>query len=263
MMTHVIVAAVLALSQAGGLVDRTFSGDTLVVAPLGKPDRWVRLVGVGVPGTPDAGKPAPFLGRPDPPALAGWLEGRPVALVPEPRLPDALTRRDLAYAHAGRNRADVGLELIKAGYAYVRRDQDFERKDQYLLAEAEARAAGRGYWPTPPPPEPEPARVIEPVFTVVSSKEATAARQRAYERWKARRARQRSYGASVAGLRAQMWGDLMGGMARAASPPPPSFGGGGSPGTHWVRGHMRGGTWVNGYRRSNPDGNPFNNLNPP
>ena len=36
-----------------------------------------------------------------------------------------------------------------------------------------------------------------------------------------------------------------------------------SPGTHWVNGYDRSdGTHVNGYERSNPDGNPYNNLNP-
>jgi len=36
-----------------------------------------------------------------------------------------------------------------------------------------------------------------------------------------------------------------------------------SPGTHWVNGYDRSdGTHVRGYERSNPDGNPYNNLNP-
>lgn len=35
-----------------------------------------------------------------------------------------------------------------------------------------------------------------------------------------------------------------------------------SPGTHRVNGYYRdNGTYVEGYERSNPDGNPFNNLN--
>jgi hypothetical protein len=34
------------------------------------------------------------------------------------------------------------------------------------------------------------------------------------------------------------------------------------PGIHSVEGHWRGDTWVDPNYRSNPDGNPYNNLNP-
>ena len=223
----------------------------------GKPDRWVRLIGVGVPGSADAAMPAPFIGAREPDALERWLSDREVLIRDDPAITRILTRRAEAYAHAGRDRADVGLELIRAGYAYVRRDQDFARRSDYLLAEAEARATGRGYWPTPAPPaEPEPTPLRSDPIVVArdpaGSKSAYAARARTIANRKAARARRAaSYAAATIAAQEESGGFGLGSMMMFAP----------SPGTHHVNGYYRrDGTHVRGYMRTNPDGSLFNNF---
>jgi hypothetical protein len=83
---------------------------------------------------------------PVPEVLEAWTRGISITLVDDRQVPDTPGERRRTYAHRAPDGLDVGLALIRYGWAYARRDYTYERQPAYIAAEKEARDAGRGYW---------------------------------------------------------------------------------------------------------------------
>lgn len=126
-----------------GVVD----GDTItIMAPDGS-QRQVRLSGIDAPEKDQAS------GAEARSFLTSLVMGRTVRL--EPLGPDPYGR---TVAKVTLNARDVGLEVVKAGFAWHYRNYEGEQSDEdrrlYTAAEAEARQATKGLWgdPAPLPP---------------------------------------------------------------------------------------------------------------
>ncbi len=122
-----------------------FDGDTLVVSVGERRDK-VRLLGVDTPEKAGGGRPAePFWD--DAARLTRALAvGREVELESDAEAGDRdRYGRLLRYVRLPDGRV-LNEELLRAGLAFVYRDESFARRDVYERLELEARRAGRGAW---------------------------------------------------------------------------------------------------------------------
>lgn len=121
-----------AAGQTTGTVERVTSGESLVVATGDGRNVAVRLIGIDTPDRDHCG------GRDAIDALTELALYEPVVLTADPAVPatDELGRA-LLYADRG-GQLDIGLELVRRGWAAVVDPPRFGRVDSYYEAEADA-----------------------------------------------------------------------------------------------------------------------------
>lgn len=150
---HWIAAAALAvagLARAQGVDGRVVAvqdGDTVTILDSAKVQHRVRIAGIDAPEKSQA------FGEAAKQSLARLVHGRQV----EARCPKRdRFGREVCSVFLGTR--DVGLEQVRAGYAWwyreYAREQAPDDRVAYEAAEAEARQARRGLWhdPAPQPP---------------------------------------------------------------------------------------------------------------
>jgi micrococcal nuclease len=131
---------------------RVLDGDTLRVRPQPAVEGWhaeenVRIIGIDAPESGGDGG-AEMGAREAKEAVSRWAAGRRLRLVLETRPGEGLRDtygRILAYVEDDAG-ADLGLELLRQGWARIYRRGTHARRAAYDRAESEARAAGRGVW---------------------------------------------------------------------------------------------------------------------
>jgi endonuclease YncB( thermonuclease family) len=132
-----------------GRVTAVRRADTIVF-DYGEGQYVVRLGGIAVPEQVVGDSARQFVAR--------LVLGRPARLRVERRTPDGaiLGRLLTADSAVGMNR-DVGLELVRAGFARREDDVEYYKYGELAAAEVQARRERRGLWsgsqnPSPPPP---------------------------------------------------------------------------------------------------------------
>jgi micrococcal nuclease len=158
----VLVRAVSA--QPALRVERILDGETLVVAGVGT----VRLLGVDVPRTVDAQRPADEGADRAVVLLRKLLADQTVRLEYDVERIDSASR-PLAYVYLSTG-ALLNAELLKEGLGRANPDVPFKMLEEFQRYEREARAQRRGLWatdsgpgdaaPVPRPPSPPGAPMI-------------------------------------------------------------------------------------------------------
>jgi micrococcal nuclease len=130
-------------------VERVIDGETLIVSGIGP----VRLLGVDVPRTIDAQRPADadqatvF--------LRTLLTNRTIRLEYDAIQTDAAQRR-WAYVYVGTGTL-VNAALLTEGLGRLNAEVPFKMHEEFRRAEREAQTARRGLWAATEPPSPTPA----------------------------------------------------------------------------------------------------------
>jgi micrococcal nuclease len=135
-------------AQATGHVERVVDGETLVVSGIGP----VRLLGVDVPRTVDAQRPADPDADPAIVFLRTLLTNRTIRLEYDAVRTDA-ARRLLAYVYTA-NGTLVNAALLKEGLGRTNAEVPFKMLEEFRRAERDAQTARRGLWAAKGPPSP-------------------------------------------------------------------------------------------------------------
>jgi endonuclease YncB( thermonuclease family) len=135
------VAPARAQERYAATVTSVVDGDTLNAQVAGGPALEVQLVGIDAPEPGDCG------GNEATGHLKQLVLGRNVTLVSDPTLEqfESPGARPLFYVDRDDGR-DLGLEMVRAGWADIWFLSDFERSSAYLSAVAEAERAQHGVW---------------------------------------------------------------------------------------------------------------------
>ena len=135
------VAPARAQERYAATVTSVVDGDTLDAQVAGGSALEVQLIGIDAPEPGDCGGDE----------AAGHLKqlalGRTVTLVSDPTLEQFQSpgARQMFYVDRDDGR-DVGLEMVRAGWADIWFLSDFERSSAYLSPAAEAERSGSGVW---------------------------------------------------------------------------------------------------------------------
>ena len=125
-------------ADATGRVARVYDGDSLLVVTEAGEELDVRVFGIDAP---ERHQPWSRRARA---AMKGMLEGRAVRL--EPVTVDAYGRT-VARVLRAEDALDVGLEMVRAGHAWVY--ERYTDDPELIAAQAAARGAGLGLWRLP------------------------------------------------------------------------------------------------------------------
>jgi len=126
-------------------VSRTVDGDTFILADGGR--TRVRLLGINTPETKDPRKPVECFGREASVRLQELINGKDVRLVADPGQEDRDRYGRLVRYVMLSDGTDVGLSMVRDGYAYEYTYRGhYERQAAYRAAQEAARTAKRGLW---------------------------------------------------------------------------------------------------------------------
>lgn len=126
-------------------VGRTVDGDTFVLDD-GSRTR-VRVLGINTPETKDPRKPVECFGKEASARLQQLIDGKDVRLAADPTQDDRDRYGRLVRYVMLSDGTDVGLMMIRDGYAYEYTYRGrYERQPAYRAAQEEARTAKRGLW---------------------------------------------------------------------------------------------------------------------
>ncbi|HTM68474.1 MAG TPA: thermonuclease family protein [Candidatus Binatia bacterium] len=127
-------------------VVRTVDGDTFIVDDAGANVR-VRIMGINTPETKDPRKPVECFGREASARLHELIDGKTVRLTADPGQDDRDRYGRLVRYVALPDGTDVGLAMVRDGYAYEYTYRSaYARQAQYRAAQEEARREKRGLW---------------------------------------------------------------------------------------------------------------------
>jgi endonuclease YncB( thermonuclease family) len=131
----------------GGQVTSVADGDTIKVLIDGK-TQTVRLANIDAPETVDPRKPVQCMGREASNKMSELVAGQQVMLMPDITQADRDRYNRLLRFVFLTDRTDVGLELIKSGYARSSPYGSSPHKylEAYIAAEASAKAEELGLW---------------------------------------------------------------------------------------------------------------------
>ena len=136
----ILLAALVATSAAGQMVERVVDGDTIIVAGIGS----VRLIGVDTPETVHPNRPVEFFGKEASAFTRQLLDGKRVRLEYDQERQDRYGRT-LAYVYLA-DGTFANAEIIRRGYGHAYTRFPFQHMEEFRELEREARTSRRGLW---------------------------------------------------------------------------------------------------------------------